>query len=252
MWASVVVLALVLGACRQGGDSQDPEGESTSLTIAAASSLRHVMPALVAAYEARHPGVRVALTYGASGDLRRQVEGGAPIDAVVFASAGPVDSLVRAGLVAPGSRKVVATNQLVLVGPPGGPRLTFRTLGTLGPRELLAVGDPGAVPAGQYARDSLKELGLWESLRGRMVLGGDVAAVLAYARRGEVAAAIVYRTEVRGLSDVVLLDEARGEWAPRPEVVAGAAREGRAADFVAFLGAPGALALWQEHGFGPP
>jgi ABC-type molybdate transport system substrate-binding protein len=56
-----------------------------------------------------------------------------------------------------------------LVGPERGPKLTFQTL------ETLSAGE------------------------GRIVFGARVAAVLAYLQRGEVAAAIVYRTEVEGV-----------------------------------------------------
>lgn len=226
------------------------------MTLAAAASLRGVLPELARAYQATHPGARVAATYGASGDLKKQVEGGAPLDAMIFASARPVDELVAAGRAEATSRVVLATNQLVLIGPRGGPRLTFATLGALPAGEMLAIGDPGAVPAGQYARDYLQRLDKWKALTGRLVLGGDVAAVLTYARRGEVAAAVVYRTELRGIDGIVLLDEASGPAAPRPEVVAAVVRGARAAAearaFLAFAGAPEGQRILASYGFGPP
>jgi molybdate transport system substrate-binding protein len=174
---------------------------------------------------------------------------------VIFASRKPVDDLIRAGRVDAASRKVLATNQLVLIGPRGGRPVTFATLETLPDKEKIAVGDPGAVPAGQYAREYLEKLGKWSALQGRMVLGGDVSAVLAYARRGEVAAAIVYKTEVRGINDVVIFDEAPVN-APRIEIVgavvsgAGAAKEAGA--FVTFVASPEGQAILADHGFGPP
>ena len=226
------------------------------MTLAAGASLRGVLPELVRAYQATHPGVRVAATYGASGDLKKQVEGGAPIDAVIFASARPVDELVAAGRAEAASRVVLATNQLVLIGPRGGPRLTFATLDALPAGEMLAIGDPGAVPAGQYARDYLQRLDKWKALTGRLVLGGDVAAVLTYARRGEVAAAVVYRTELRGIDGIALLDEASGPAAPRPEVVAAVVSGARAAAearaFLAFAAAPEGQRILASYGFGPP
>ena len=226
------------------------------MTLAAATSLRGVLPELARAYESRHPGARIAATYGASGDLKKQVEGGAPVDAVIFASARPVDELVAAGRAEATSRVVLATNQLVLIGPKGGPKLTFATLDALAPGDLVAIGDPGAVPAGQYARDYLQKLGKWQALTGRLVLGGDVAAVLAYARRGEVAAAVVYRTELRGIDGVVLLDEAGRPDAPRPEVVAamvsGARAAAEARGFLAFAGSPEGQKILASSGFGPP
>ena len=82
-----------------------------------------------------------------------------------------------------------------------------------------------------------------------------VAAALAYARRGEVAAAIVYRTETRGIGNIVVLDEAAG-WAPRAEVVAAALAQARAPEraraFVSFLAGPEGQAVFLAFGFGPP
>jgi molybdate transport system substrate-binding protein len=245
----LAALALLLAACGKGAP------HTNEVTLAVAQSLRTALPFLARAYEARHPGVRIAATYGATGDLRKQVEGGAPIDGVIFAAARPVDELLAAGRVEPGSRRVIATNQIILIGPRGGKSVTFATIDALPPGETVAIGEPGAVPAGQYARDYLQKLGKWEALKGRLVLGGDVAAVLAYARRGEVAAAVVYRTEIRGIEGVVVLDEARGPDAPRPEVVVAVVSGARAARdagaFLAFAASPEGQKILADHGFGP-
>jgi molybdate transport system substrate-binding protein len=245
-----LALAALLCACSR---SSPPAGE---VTLAAAASLRGVLPELSRAYQAGHPDAHVTATYGASGTLKQQVEGGAPVDAVLFAAARPVDELIAAGEVEAASRRVIATNALVLVGPRGGRPVTFATLDALPVGERVAVGDPGAVPAGEYARAWLRSLGKWDALQGRLLLGGDVAAVLAYARRGEVAAAVVYRTEVRGVDDVVVLDEARGPAAPRPEVVAGvvhgARGAGEAGAFLGFVGSPEGQKVLADFGFGPP
>lgn len=232
------------------------EAAGSEITIAAAASLRSVMPTIVQDYQAKHPTTKVSVTYGASGDLRKQVEGGAPIDAVLFASAKPVDDLIEKGLADADTRAVIAHNQLILIGPKGGPKVTFATLPDLPEGEKIAIGDPGPVPAGQYAREALTKLGSWEKLQPRMVLGGDVGAVLTYARRGEVAAAIVYATEAREVDDVVVLDRADGEWAPRPKVVAALVLASSSAvetkQFLAYLSGPEAQARLAERGFLPP
>lgn len=247
--ALIAIPAIPLLAC----DKASPSAHD--VTLVAAASLRGVLPALARSYEANHPNVHIVASYGASGDLQKQVEAGAPVDGVIFAAGKPVDALLANGKLEPGSRSVIAENQIVLIGPKGQKPITFATLGTLAPGELIAIGDPGAVPAGQYARDYLTRLGAWESLQGRLVFGGDVAAVLAYARRGEAAAAIVYRTEIRGVADVVVLDEAKGPLAPRPEVVSGVVRgSARAADagaFFAFVAGPVGQRILGEFGFVP-
>jgi molybdate transport system substrate-binding protein len=250
--AAIFVLGLAGLHC---GKESQPRDE---ILLATAASMRVVMPDLIRAFGSKRPGVGVLPTYGSSGELRKQVEGGAPLDGVIFASAKPVDDLIKAGRVDETTRRVIATNQLVLIGPGGKERgsLTFATLASLPAGEKLAIGDPGAVPAGQYARDALQKLGVWEGLQGRLVLGSDVGAVLAYARRGEVAAAIVYKTDIQGITDVALFDEAKGDWAPRAEVVVGVVKgargEGTARSFLEFLASADGRRILADRGFGPP
>ncbi|MDC3961293.1 molybdate ABC transporter substrate-binding protein [Polyangium jinanense] len=251
------VLAFALGALVVAGCKREP-AEGGEVTVAAATSLRKVFPKLSEGYAATHPGVRVSATYGASGELARQIEGGAGVDLVIVAARDPIDRLAAGGHVDAKRARVVATNELVLVGPKGGPKLTFQTLGTALPSgEKIAIGEPGAVPAGRYAREALEKLGVWKALEGRVVLGGNVAAVLAYVERGEVAAAIVYRTEVPGAAGIEVLDGGKGEWAPRPEVWAAVTTKARArvrADAEAlldFIAGPEGQRILASYGFGP-
>lgn len=217
-------------------------------------SLRNVLPPMVEAFRKSTGAGEITVTYGASGDLRKQVEGGAPIDAVVFASASDVDLLAERGQIA-GGKRVIASNSLVLIGPKGGAPLTFQTIDTVPAKEHIAIGDPKTVPAGRYAQQALEALGKWNAVQDRIVLGGHVAAVLQYARRGEVAAAVVYGTDVIGVEDVVVLDKASGDWAPRIETVAGVIQGGKedaAGAFLDFLGTEAGRAIFAAHGFLPP
>lgn len=227
-----------------------------AITIAAATSLRKALPLLVDGFVAAHPGKHATATYGSSGEVVRQIEGGADVDLVIVAAKDPMDRLVRGGHVDAASVKIVATNELVLIGPKKGPKLTFETLRDLPPGERLAIGDPASVPAGAYAKQALVALGVWKSLEDRLVLGGNVAAVLTYATRGEVAAAIVYRTEIEGTTGVELLDVAKGQWAPVPEVWAGVTTNGPAradaAQLLDFMVSAEGRRTLGLSGFGPP
>ncbi|MFQ5479422.1 MAG: molybdate ABC transporter substrate-binding protein, partial [Candidatus Binatia bacterium] len=197
--------------------------------------------------------MRVAVTYGASGTLSKQIVAGAPVDVVVFAGPRPVDELVERGLADPDSRRVIATNSLVLVAADGNAEFGFDNIEELPEGERLAIGDPGSAPVGHYARQALRALGKWEAIRHRLVLGGDVAMVLAYARRREVAAAIVYATDLSDVEDLRVLDRASGRWAPRPEVVAGAIGESRRARrFIEFLESDKGQRLLDARGFDAP
>ncbi len=249
----ISALALVLLAPAGCQDEASSEGE---VVLAVAASLRHVMLELVEAFVERDGGKKIVTSYGGSGTLREQVEAGAPIDGVVFAGASPVDQLIAGAHAQAESRRVIATNELVLIGPTGAAPLTFETIERLPAGEKLAIGDPVSVPVGSYAREAFRKLGSWEALQDRLVFGGHVAAVLAYARRGEVVAAVVYRTDTLGLSDIVVLDEARGDWAPRPQVVAAVTSNGAAGArvhaFLDFLGSTRGREILERHGFGAP
>lgn len=246
-WRDLSCLAIVLCAAIACGGSPTP-----TLTIAAASSLRTVLPDLIRAAPPE-PHVPYA-TYAASGVLRQQVEAGAPVDVMIFAAAQPIDRLIASGYADAGTRSVLATNQLVLVTPRGGPALSFQNLTSLSADSRLAIGDPRTVPVGRYAREALARLHAWQALRSKLVFGANVAAVLAYARRGEVDGAFVYATDARTTTDVVVSDRARGDWAPTPLVVA-ALRPGapiEARRFLDFLLSEQAQTILRAKGFGPP
>ena len=91
--------------------------------IAAASSLQSVLPTLIAQW-----GGEVEVTYGASGTLQRQIEFGAPVEAVAFAALAPLADLEARVLMMPESRRLLARNQLVLVGAETGSSRIWRSL----------------------------------------------------------------------------------------------------------------------------
>lgn len=231
-----------------------PRAEPAMLLVAA--GLRHAMPDLLAAFaEGRPAGTELLVSYGASGSLRAAVEAGAPADAVLFASPDHVERLVSRGLADASSVRALARNPLVLAGGRDAEPLTFATLDRLPAERRLAIGNPETAPVGRYARDALQALGVWQGLQGRLVLGGSVAAAMTYARRGEVAAAIVFATEAAAFDDVRVLDRADGPWAPEPVFVGATLPAGNHADvaraFLDFLCAPRGQAILREHGFLP-
>jgi molybdate transport system substrate-binding protein len=249
-----LLLALPLAAAAASATAE--EEPAAEATLAVAASLRAAMPVLIERFVAREPGAPLVATYGGSGALQKQVEAGAPIDAVVLAAAAPVDALIAGGHARGETRCVIGYNQLALIVPQGGAAVRFPTLDQLPAGERIAIGDPASVPVGSYAQEALRKLGLWDRLQPRLVTAPDVAAVLAYARRGEVGAAVVYRSDVLGVHDVEVRELAQGDWAPRPEIVAAVARPGlagpRAERFLAFLAGAEARAILREHGFETP
>lgn len=181
----------LVAAC--GADRAEAAPE---LVVSGAVSLRDVLAELRRTFEGRHPGLLVRLNLGASGTLEKQIEAGAPVDVFLSAGTRQMAALAAGGLIRTDTQVVFATNALVVVEPAGS-RQAYRTPADLAGPELrwLAIGNPSTVPAGQYAEESLRRLGLWEQLRSRIVFAENVRQALEYVARGDADAGIVYRSD---------------------------------------------------------
>jgi molybdate transport system substrate-binding protein len=194
-WLTLVLAAVVLGAL---APARQLFGQSSNreVVVAAAVSLKESFGDIGRVYE-RETGVKVAFSFGASGELARQIEVGAPVD--VFASAGEreMDELQAKHLV--DERTDFARNALVLVVPAiARSRSRLHSFSDLAQADVqrIALGNPQTVPAGRYAEQLLRNLQLWEKIKGRLVLAENVRQVLDYVGRGEADAGIVYATDV--------------------------------------------------------
>lgn len=187
-----LLLLLSLAACRDRPAARAP---SVTLTVAAAASLHEAVMELDSLYRLEHPDIAVRATFGASGALRQQIEQGAPIDVFISASERHVDAL-QTGRADPRSRRVLAGNELVLVVPATSPATVrgFADLGSPAVRRV-AIGAAASVPAGEYAEETLRSLGIAGAVARKAVYAQNVRQVLAYVERGEVDAGLVYRTD---------------------------------------------------------
>lgn len=146
-------------------------------------------------------GKTIRVSYASSGILARQIRFGAPAD--LFVTADPVwlDDLRKRKMIEdlPAGRRILFTNRLVLIGarkPVSVTNLSAKsTLADRFGRARLAIGDPGHVPAGRYAKAALEAMGLWAKARRKLVLAANVRVALAYVARREAPLGIVYRTD---------------------------------------------------------
>lgn len=185
-----------LVACSTRTPRPKPQPEKNEIVVAAAISLREAFLGLGRTFH-EQTGANVHFSFGASGELEKQIEAGAPID--IFASAGEREmaELQAKGLINVPSRADFARNSLVLVAPADS-KLGLASFPALAqPRvKRVAIGNPRTVPAGYYAQQLLRSLELWDRLEPRLVPAENVRQVLDYVMRGEVDAGIVYSTDV--------------------------------------------------------
>ncbi len=223
-----------------------------TLEVYAAASLREAFTTVARAFEATHAGVKVHLQFAGSQTLAAQIANGAPAD--VFASA----DARNLGKIAydPNTRRVFATNRLVVVSPGG--KMNLQDLQNVN-RIVLAA---QAVPAGAYARETLargrERFGNdWYLRTERKVVSeeADVRAVLAKVRLGEADAGIVYASDAVGVKGVVATS-IPADLQPVIEYPAAVTKEAReprlARTFVEFLVSRAGRKALAARGFGPP
>ncbi len=154
--AATLACLLLLGAA---------PASAQELTLSVAVSMKEAVEEIGRAFTATRPGVRLRYNLGSSGELQKQIEAGAPVDLFVSAAQRQMDELDKRGLVVAASRRVFARNVLVVIKP--ADLLDARVT-------RIAIGNPKTVPAGQYAEESLRGLGLWERVRPKLVFAENV------------------------------------------------------------------------------
>src|SRR6266853_252687 len=131
------------------------------VTLSVAVSLKDATEELGRGFMAAHPGVTLRYNFGASGDLQKQIEAGAPVDVFLSAAQRQMDELEKQSLIVSASRRAFARNALVVIKPADSRVDITKPVDLLEARVgRIVIGSPRSVPAGQYAEESLRALGL--------------------------------------------------------------------------------------------
>src|SRR5499426_1306590 len=89
------------------------------VTLSVAISLKDGIEELGRQFTAGRPGVTLRYNFGASGDLQKQIEAGAPVDLFLSAATRQMDELEKQKLIVVASRRAFARNVLTVIKPPG-------------------------------------------------------------------------------------------------------------------------------------
>ena len=242
--AALLALAASISACHRAN--------RVMLTISSAASVKDALIEAEHSYRQSHARLDFSNNFGSSGILAAQIEQGAPADIFLSAAAKPMDDLEREGLIAAGTRRNLLLNSLVLIAPRDSRLQDFQGL-IGGSVRLIALGDPQSVPAGEYGRQALVSLHLWERLNAKLVLAKDVRQVLTYVETGNADAGLVYATDVLTSSRarvVAVAPESTHDPIVYPvAAVKGSRNKEVARGFIDYLASPAAQAIFRKHGF---
>lgn len=165
---------------------------ASEITVSAAASLKDVLAVLGRDFS-RRSGTKIAFNFASSGTLQRQIEAGAPVDLFLAAAAKPMDALAAQNEIETATRRIFARGELVLIAPRDSPLRSFGDLRGTNVRSV-SIGGRG-VPAGDYARQTLRFLRLDAALNSKLVFAKDVRAVLNQVASGNADAGLVYKTD---------------------------------------------------------
>lgn len=186
--------SLLFTGCRSESGSDKAGGNgggSESIRILVAASTKEEVEDIARDFTSE-TGVKVEVSPGPSSGLVKQIEQGAPADLFLSADLASVDYLEFRNLVE--QRRVLLKNKLVVVAPVDSPVRLKELKDLADPRvKRLALAEE-KVPAGEYAREALKRVGVWEQLKDRVVGGSDVRVTLQLVERGA-DAGLVYLTD---------------------------------------------------------
>lgn len=187
----VAVLALALAAA---GSDMAAQGRSRLVRIAAASDLRFALEELTARLRQTQPNLDVRVTYGSSGTFFAQIVNGAPFDLFLSADLDYPRQLAARGLTVAGSEFTYGVGHLVVWVPTASPldveKAGLQTL--LDPRvQHVAIANPATAPYGRAAEAAMRGLGIYDRIRGKLVLGENVAQTLQFVQSGSAEAGVI-------------------------------------------------------------
>ena len=234
-----------------------PAALAQDVTLSVAISLKDAVEELGRQFAAGRPGVTLRYNFGASGDLQKQIEAGAPVDLFLSAATRQMDELEKQKLIVVASRKAFARNVLTVIKPADS-KVDITSANDLLEARVtrIVIGQPKTVPAGQYAEESLRKLGLWDRLQPKLVFSENVRQALDYVARGEVDAGFVYTTDAatraQGVKEAFRPPEDTYRPVVYPGAVVAASKQAALAQaFLDLLSGPQGRTVLAKYGFQP-
>ena len=229
-------------------------GEQSILVAAAASLKNAYEDKLIPMFEEQYPGVTVEGTYDSSGKLQTQIEEGLEADVFMSAATKQMKALDEEGMIASDTIVNLLENKIVLIVPTGSDS-KIDSFEKIGDAASIALGDPESVPAGQYAKEALTNLNVWDSIQDKVSFGTNVTEVLNQVAAASADAGIVYATDAASMADQVTVVAEAPEGSLEKKViypvavVKATAHEDAAKAFVDFLQTPEAIKVFEAYGF---
>jgi molybdate transport system substrate-binding protein len=194
---------------------------------------------------------KVVLSFGATGQIYTQIVQGAPFDVFLAADDIRPAQAVEEGYGVDGTVFTYAIGQLVLYSADEERVKGAETLAG-GDFQRIAIANPETAPYGRAAVETMKSLGVYDSLRGKIVQGQNIAQTFQFVATGNAEMGLVALGQVS-------MEEAGSRWLVPQEHYSPIRQEAvllksgtdnpAAVAFVAFLRSEEAIAIIQKFGY---
>jgi molybdate transport system substrate-binding protein len=224
--------------------------------IAVAANFTRAAGQLESAFE-RESQHQVTIATGSTGSLYAQILNGAPYDVLLAADQERPALLLQSADAVGGSLRTYAIGRLVLWSAnPAAIQSNLQT--TLAQENIatLAIANPALAPYGIASRETLQSLGIWNAVRGKIVMGENVGQTFALIATGNAALGIVSRSQVLNggtlsAQKFLPVPETLHERIRQDAVLLAHGRDNVAArEFLAFLESAKGKAVIQSNGYG--
>ena len=189
-------LAVLVCACLFAASSGcgGEKGEQREVSVAAAADLKFAFDEIVSAFQSKNPAIKVTVTYGASGNFYAQLSNKAPFDLFLSADIEYPRKLIDSGLALKESEFLYAVGHLVL-WVPNESKLDLEKLGIKAVADpsvkKLAIANPKHAPYGRAAEAALRNSGVYDEVKDRLVLGENIAQAAQYVQTGSADAGLI-------------------------------------------------------------
>jgi molybdate transport system substrate-binding protein len=228
------------------------DAEAGEVRVAVAANFTAAANEIGALFQ-KSSGDKVVYSFGSTGQLYTQIAQGAPFDVFLSADQERPKRAVKEGYAVPGSRFTYATGRIVLFGIDEHAVNGAATLKN-GKFAKIAICNPVNAPYGAASVEATKALGVYDQLRGKLVVGEDISQAYQFVATGNAELGFV------ALSQVARNPDRGSRWVVPSSLHEPIAQDAvllkRGADnlatkaFIAFLKGKEAHAVIEKYGYG--
>ena len=165
------------------------------IRVAVASNFRNTGRMLAEQFNAANSD-QVVMIFGSSGKLYAQISQGAPFDILLSADAKRPQKLEAEGKAVGGTRMTYAIGKLTLWSSKADFVDGQGEILRQGSFSKLAMANPRHAPYGTAAKQILEKLQLYDELKGKIVLGGNIEQAFQYITSGNAELGFVARAQL--------------------------------------------------------